>query len=60
MSEPAIVSIADRLGTTPATVVLRWHLDLGLVASPKRRGAIISRRTSRLLTDPPMVMALIA
>jgi len=27
--------IADRLGRTPAQVVLRWHLDLGLTAVPK-------------------------
>ena len=30
-----VVDIADRLGRTPAQVVLRWHLQHGFVAIPK-------------------------
>lgn len=32
---PEVVGIAQRLGCSPAAVVLRWHLDLGLVVIPK-------------------------
>ncbi len=32
---PAITGIADRLGKSPAQVVLRWHLELGNVIIPK-------------------------
>lgn len=35
LAEPAIVGIADRLGRTPAQVVLRWHVQNGLVVIPK-------------------------
>ncbi|NDL56966.1 aldo/keto reductase [Phytoactinopolyspora mesophila] len=35
LEEPVIVGIADRLGRTPAQVVLRWHLQSGHVAIPK-------------------------
>ena len=35
LEEPAIVEIAERLGRTPAQVVLRWHVQLGNVAIPK-------------------------
>jgi 2,5-diketo-D-gluconate reductase A len=35
LREPAIIAIAERLGRTPAQVVLRWHIDLGLSAVPK-------------------------
>lgn len=35
LREPAIVEIAGRHGRTPAQVVLRWHLQLGLVPIPK-------------------------
>jgi 2,5-diketo-D-gluconate reductase A len=38
LSEPAIGRIAERLGTSPGAVILRWHLDLGLVAIPKASG----------------------
>jgi 2,5-diketo-D-gluconate reductase A len=30
-----IVEVADRLGRTPAQVVLRWHVQQGLVVIPK-------------------------
>ncbi|WP_367319819.1 aldo/keto reductase [Streptomyces sp. HUAS ZL42] len=32
---PAIVAIAQKHGRTPAQVVLRWHIQLGLVVIPK-------------------------
>lgn len=35
LGDPAIVAIAERLGRTPAQVVLRWHVQHGLVAIPK-------------------------
>jgi len=35
LAEPAIVEIARKHGRTPAQVVIRWHLDLGLIAIPK-------------------------
>jgi 2,5-diketo-D-gluconate reductase A len=33
--EPTLVAIAERLGRTPAQVVLRWHIQSGHVAIPK-------------------------
>lgn len=35
LDEPAIREVAAAIGRTPAQVVLRWHLDLGLVTVPK-------------------------
>lgn len=35
LKDPVIAGIAKRIGKTPAQVVLRWHLDLGLVTIPK-------------------------
>ncbi len=35
LSEEGITTIADRLGRTPAQVVLRWHLQQGRVVIPK-------------------------
>jgi diketogulonate reductase-like aldo/keto reductase len=35
LEHPAIVSIAERIGRTPAQVILRWHLQHGVVAIPK-------------------------
>lgn len=35
LDNPTVVAIADRLGRTAAQVVLRWHLDLGVVVIPK-------------------------
>jgi 2,5-diketo-D-gluconate reductase A len=35
LAEPAIVKIADRVGKSPAQVILRWHLQLGNVVIPK-------------------------
>jgi 2,5-diketo-D-gluconate reductase A len=35
LDEPAIVSIAERHGKTPAQAILRWHVQLGNVVIPK-------------------------
>jgi 2,5-diketo-D-gluconate reductase A len=35
LDEPAIVSIAERRGKTPAQAILRWHIQLGNVVIPK-------------------------
>lgn len=35
LSESLITRLADKYGKTPGQVVLRWHLDQGLVAIPK-------------------------
>ncbi|WP_043644097.1 aldo/keto reductase [Nocardioides alkalitolerans] len=35
LTDPAVTSIAERLGRTPAQVVLRWHLQHGRVVIPK-------------------------
>ena len=35
LQEPALVSIARKYGKTPAQVVLRWHIELGVVAIPR-------------------------
>lgn len=35
LGEAPVVHVAERVGRTPAQVVLRWHLQNGLVAIPK-------------------------
>jgi 2,5-diketo-D-gluconate reductase A len=35
LANPVITGIADRLGVSPAQVILRWHVQLGLSAVPK-------------------------
>ncbi|WP_197016304.1 aldo/keto reductase [Actinomadura viridis] len=35
LEHPTLVSLAERHGTTPAAIILRWHLDLGNVVIPK-------------------------
>ncbi|MGW0785007.1 aldo/keto reductase [Streptomyces sp. NPDC002913] len=35
LEDPVLLSIAERHGTTPAQVVLRWHLQLGNIVIPK-------------------------
>lgn len=35
LDDPNLVSTAERLGRTPAQVVLRWHLEIGNVVIPK-------------------------
>jgi 2,5-diketo-D-gluconate reductase A len=35
LSDPLITSIAERVGKSPAQVILRWHVELGNVVIPK-------------------------
>lgn len=35
LQEPILVSIAEKYGKSPAQVVLRWHIELGIVAIPR-------------------------
>ena len=35
LDHPVIMGIADRLGRTPAQVIVRWHLQHGVVVIPK-------------------------
>jgi 2,5-diketo-D-gluconate reductase A len=35
LDDPEIVSIASRVGKTPAQVVLRWHIERGFIVFPK-------------------------
>ena len=35
LAEPLILRLAEKYAKTPGQIVLRWHLDLGLVAIPK-------------------------
>jgi 2,5-diketo-D-gluconate reductase A len=35
LNNPVIGKIAERLGRTPAQVIIRWHIDNGLVVIPK-------------------------
>ena len=35
LEHPTVTSIADTYGETPAQVVLRWHIEHGVVAIPK-------------------------
>ena len=35
LDEPVITEIAERVGKTPAQVVIRWHLQIGNVVIPK-------------------------
>ena len=35
LDDPTVTELAERLGRTPAQVILRWHLQLGNVVIPK-------------------------
>ena len=35
LGHPAVADIATKLGRTPAQVIIRWHIDNGLVVIPK-------------------------
>jgi len=39
LDEPPVATAAETHGRTPGQVVLRWHLQLGLVAIPKTQHA---------------------
>jgi 2,5-diketo-D-gluconate reductase A len=44
--EPAVTSAAERLGVTPAQVILRWHVEIGSLPIPK--SATASRQAENL------------
>jgi 2,5-diketo-D-gluconate reductase A len=46
LSDPTITAIAEQIGRTPGQVVLRWHVQQGLVALPK--SATPSRQADNL------------
>ncbi|WP_055045544.1 aldo/keto reductase [Devosia sp. A16] len=46
LAEPAVAAAANKHGRTPAQVVLRWHLQLGVLPIPK--SATPSRRRENL------------
>ncbi|WP_062518504.1 aldo/keto reductase [Demequina gelatinilytica] len=48
-AEPVVVAAAERLGVTPAQVVLRWHLDRGSLPLPK--SATPARQAENLAVD---------
>jgi 2,5-diketo-D-gluconate reductase A len=37
LDSPVIAAIAERVGRTPGQVVLRWHVQKGLVVIPRSR-----------------------
>jgi 2,5-diketo-D-gluconate reductase A len=39
LRDPVVVAVAERLGRTPAQVIVRWHLQHGIVVIPKSRDA---------------------
>lgn len=58
LDQPVVTEIARRHGRSPAQVVLRWHLQLGLVAIPKSgdagRMAANLEATDLILPDEDM------
>lgn len=62
LSNPVLDEIARRLRTTPAAVILRWHLDLGLIAIPRssRRDHLAENFSSLSLSLTPEDHAAIA
>lgn len=35
LSDPVILQLAERFGRTPAQIILRWHVQHGLIVIPK-------------------------
>jgi 2,5-diketo-D-gluconate reductase A len=48
LGDPAITAIADRLGRSPAQVVLRWHIERGNIVFPKSATAARIRENFEL------------
>ncbi|QWT22827.1 aldo/keto reductase [Subtercola sp. PAMC28395] len=49
LTAPIIVEIAERVGASPAQVIMKWHLDRGRVVLPK--SASVDRLTENLRVD---------
>ena len=47
LASPEIAAIAERIGRTPGQVVLRWHVQNGLVVIPRSRNPGAHRRERR-------------
>lgn len=63
LAEPLITRLAEKYGKTPGQVVLRWHVELGLVAIPKSANATRLRENLDIFDftlDPADVTAITA
>ena len=49
LTDPVVIEIADAVGVSPAQVVIRWHLQNGLVVIPK------STHRERMTTNADVV-----
>ena len=52
LGNPAFGAVAQKHGRTPAQVVIRWHLDQGLVVIPKTSTSRCSTSSSTRTTSP--------
>lgn len=48
LKEPAVLAIAERLGRTPAQVILRWNVQRGVAVIPKSSQAARNAENSRI------------
>lgn len=48
LQDPAVDRLADKYGMTPAQIILRWHIQLGLVAIPKSANPLRIRQNINL------------
>jgi diketogulonate reductase-like aldo/keto reductase len=51
LEHPTVTALADKYGKTPAQVVLRWHIEHGVVAIPKSVKPHRIKRTSTSSTS---------
>jgi len=51
LGNPAITAAAQATGKTPAQVVIRWHLQHGIIVFPKSNSAVRIARTSTFSTS---------
>jgi 2,5-diketo-D-gluconate reductase A len=47
LSEPALKSVAERHGASPAQIILRWHLQVGNITIPKTVSPVRMRENLR-------------
>ena len=48
LGDPTVTSIAEKIGKTPAQVVLRWHIELGDIVFPKSASPVRMRENLEL------------